>query len=268
MKYTILTVNYNHRDGLLRTIQSVLSQTSTEWEFLVIDGGSTDGSVEVIQQYASHIRYWVSEPDGGVYAGMNKGIVQARGEYIHFLNSGDVYAGPEVLERMAPHLGADIVLGDTVDGRRAWRFGRQEITMLNLFHDGLQHQAAFIRRSLFEGHLYDESLRIVADWAFFIDALVERNASFRYVPIEVCLFEPGGQSDRYGEQLMAERRAVLHRYLPPRIYADYERLARADNRLLELTPALNRTYRLNRLAYRLVKSLIQINRLLPWRRSR
>jgi len=84
MKYTILTVNYNHRDGLLRTIQSVLAQTSTEWEFLVIDGGSTDGSVEVIQQYASHIRYWVSEPDGGVYAGMNKGIVQAQGGVYSF----------------------------------------------------------------------------------------------------------------------------------------------------------------------------------------
>jgi glycosyltransferase involved in cell wall biosynthesis len=251
----------------LRTIQSVLAQTSTEWEFLVIDGGSTDGSVEVIQQYTSHIRYWVSEPDGGVYSGMNKGIVQARGEYIHFLNSGDVYANQDVLKRMVPHLGADIVVGDTVCANRAWRYGRQEVTMLYLFHSTLQHQAAFIRRSLFEGHLYEENLRIVADWAFFIDALVERNASFRYVPIEVCLFEPGGQSDRYGEQLMAERQAVLHRYLPPRIYADYERLALSDNRLLELTPVLNRTYRLNRLAYILVKSMIRINRALPWKRS-
>jgi glycosyltransferase involved in cell wall biosynthesis len=267
MKYTILTVNYNHRDGLLRTIQSVLAQTSTEWEFLVIDGGSTDGSVEVIQQYASHIRYWVSEPDGGVYAGMNKGIVQARGEYIHFLNSGDVYAGPEVLKRMEPHLGADIVVGDTVCGNHAWRYGRQEVTMLYLFHSSLQHQASFIRRSLFEGHLYDESLRIVADWAFFLDALVERRASFHYTPIDVCLFEPGGMSACNSQLMKAERESVLHRYLPPRIYADYERLAWADNRLLELLPSLNHTYRLNRLAYRLVKTLIQLNNWLPWKKS-
>ena len=86
MKLSIITVNYNDAKGLERTIQSVISQTFHDFEFIIIDGGSTDGSVDVIKKYESHIGYWVSEPDGGIYQGMNKGLLQARGEYLNFMN--------------------------------------------------------------------------------------------------------------------------------------------------------------------------------------
>ena len=85
---SIITINLNNREGLRKTIESVVNQTFQDFEFIVIDGASTDGSVEVIQDYP-RINYWISEPDTGIYNAMNKGIAKATGEYCLFLNSGD-----------------------------------------------------------------------------------------------------------------------------------------------------------------------------------
>lgn len=90
MKLSIITVNLNNRDGLKRPIDSVVSQTFTNYEWIVIDGGSTDGSRELIEQYSNHFAYWCNEPDKGIYNAMNKGIAHAKGEWLQFLNSGDV----------------------------------------------------------------------------------------------------------------------------------------------------------------------------------
>ena len=98
MKLSIVTVNYNDAAGLERTIKSVLCQTFRDFEFIIIDGGSTDGSVDVIKRYEGRIDYWVSERDGGIYPGMNKGLRQARGEYVNFMNGGDCYHSADVLE--------------------------------------------------------------------------------------------------------------------------------------------------------------------------
>ena len=89
MKFSIITINYNNCEGLRRTIESVVNQTCHDFEYIIIDGGSTDGSVDVIKQYADQIDYWVSEPDKGIYNAMNKGVAVAKGEYCLFLNSGD-----------------------------------------------------------------------------------------------------------------------------------------------------------------------------------
>ena len=89
MKLSIITVNYNDAKGLERTIKSVISQSYHDFEFIVIDGGSSDESQDIIQKYERHIDYWVSEPDGGIYQGMNKGLRQAKGDYVNFMNSGD-----------------------------------------------------------------------------------------------------------------------------------------------------------------------------------
>ena len=91
MKFSIISINYNHSDGLRKTIQSVVNQTFTDFEYIIIDGGSEDGSVEVIKDYSDKITYWISERDKGIYNGMNKGIAQAKGTYINFMNSGDVF---------------------------------------------------------------------------------------------------------------------------------------------------------------------------------
>src|SRR5574344_588656 len=109
---SIITVNKDNCAGLKFTIDSVLCQTFKDYEWIVIDAASTDGSVELIKQYQEHISYWVSEPDGGIYAGMNKGILKATGEYILFLNSGDLLVNNEVLQSIVDlSLLGDVVLG-------------------------------------------------------------------------------------------------------------------------------------------------------------
>ena len=103
-KYSIITINYNNADGLRRTIESVVSQTFDDYEYVIIDGGSTDGSVDVIKEYENKISYWVSEKDGGIYNAMNKGVKASNGEYLIFMNSGDVFYRDKVLEDIMPYL--------------------------------------------------------------------------------------------------------------------------------------------------------------------
>jgi len=100
MKLSIITINYNDKEGLRKTIESVLSQTWTDYEYLIIDGGSADGSLDVIREYEDKITYWISEKDNGIYNAMNKGIVKSKGAYLQFLNSGDYLVDNKVFENM------------------------------------------------------------------------------------------------------------------------------------------------------------------------
>src|SRR4051812_22804100 len=99
-RLSIITINYNNVSGLRKTVESVVNQTSQDFEYIVIDGGSTDGSVDVLKQYAKKIKYWISEPDKGIYNAQNKGILKATGEYCHFINSGDYLVKNDVIEKM------------------------------------------------------------------------------------------------------------------------------------------------------------------------
>ena len=112
MKYSIITINYNNCDGLEKTIQSVINQSYQNFEFIIIDGGSTDSSVEVIKKYSNKIDYWISEPDKGIYHAMNKGIIQAHGEYLNFMNSGDLFYDNDVLKDISIKIDLkDIIIG-------------------------------------------------------------------------------------------------------------------------------------------------------------
>ena len=111
MKYSIITINFNNREGLERTIKSVITQTCQDFEYIIIDGGSTDGSIDIIKKYANKIHYWVSEPDNGIYHAMNKGVQFAHGEYLNFMNSGDFFIDIEVLSDLFPFLNNDIITG-------------------------------------------------------------------------------------------------------------------------------------------------------------
>jgi len=112
-KLSIITVNLNNAEGLRKTIESVVSQTYTDYEYIIIDGGSTDGCVEIIKQYEDKITYWVSEPDKGIYNAMNKGILKAKGEYCQFLNSGDWLIKESILHDIFSILPiADIIYGN------------------------------------------------------------------------------------------------------------------------------------------------------------
>lgn len=223
MILSVITINYNNAEGLRHTIESVVCQTSRDYEFVVIDGGSTDGSVDVIEEYASKIDYWVSEPDGGIYPAMNKGVRAAHGEYCIFMNSGDEFYSKDVIENIVKQgLREDIVCGDICFGESNISPNPDKVTMRTFYKSTLYHQASFIKTQLLREHPYDETMRSAADWKFFMHELVYRNASYKHVPIVIARFEGGGISMTNNDISRKEVRTELEKCLPERILADYE----------------------------------------------
>ena len=218
MKLSIITINYNNRDGLQKTIDSIVSQSFKDFEWIVIDGGSTDGSRELIEQHAERFSYWVSEPDKGVYNAMNKGIVQAKGEYINFMNSGDGFASSTILEEIfsASHT-ADVLYGYMMRGGLDGEVNnlsmmKPNLTWIDFYQDGLPHQATFIKRSLFNQFgLYDENLKAVSDWKFFVNAFVYHKTTSEFIPKKIAVYAEGGISDVMG---LEERKRVAKELFP------------------------------------------------------
>ena len=185
-RLTIITINRNNAAGLEQTMQSVLSQTSRDFDYVVVDGASTDGSVDVVRHFADLFcerLTWVSEPDTGIYNAMNKGIRMAKGDYLQFLNSGDFLAADDVTERMLTELdrhgNPSMLYGNLIkrypDGQKALDKGYQgrRITMLDMYLSTMHHNAIYIKRSLFEViGLYNENLKIGADWEWFLRSVI------------------------------------------------------------------------------------------------
>lgn len=220
MKLSIITINFNNCDGLRKTIDSVVNQTYKDFEYIVIDGGSTDGSVEVIKEYADKINYWVSEPDKGIYNAMNKGIDVAKGEYYNFMNSGDTFCSNNTLECVCISIDDyDIVCGNTLMSYR--REPIKHMTFNSLFSDTICHQCAFIKAALMRKYRYDETLKIVADRKFFIQALILENCSYLSVDIDVVNYDINGFSSNNRALSDYEYTKVLQELIPERIRQDY-----------------------------------------------
>ena len=238
MKFSIITVNYNHCDGLRKTIQSVVNQTFTDYEYIIIDGGSEDGSVEVIKEYSEKITYWVSEHDKGIYNAMNKGIIQAHGTYINFMNSGDEFYSKDTLEKVSILMnGSDFIIGkdynqDPTSGKVFTTILPTRTSMVSFFMWTLPHQSSFIRRSLFEASRYDETLRIVADWKFYLEKIVYEGKRVQLLNLLVSNREQEGVSNSQASITIEERHKVLSTLLPPGIYQDYETLSKLDRSTL------------------------------------
>lgn len=261
MKLSIITVNYNDAKGLERTIKSVISQSFKDYEFIIIDGGSTDGSIDVIKKYENYIDYWVSEQDGGIYQGMNKGLRQAKGEYLNFMNGGDCYHSSDVLDKIfALNSDADIITGiHSENGIR--NIGENGVTMLDLYKWAIDHQASFIRRELALRHPYDENYRIVSDWKFFIEALVMDNCSFYYTDTVVVDVDMKGISNTNFELDRLEREAVLKELLPDRILKDYQKLASIPPDLLEVAPYISKSQTIREVIVKIAHILLKIRRI-------
>ena len=232
MKLSIITINYNNAAGLQKTMQSVFAQTSQEFEYIVVDGGSTDGSVEIITNYKLRITnlQWISEKDNGIYHAMNKGIKMAQGEYVQFVNSGDCLASDDVTERMITKLNdnVSILYGNMLKLQphgilRDKSFAGRQPTMLDFYRGTLNHSSAYIKHSLFDKYgLYDETFKIVSDWKFFMQAIIFGNERIEYRNIDVTLFDMTGISETNKELDKAERLQVLKELLPERILQDYQ----------------------------------------------
>lgn len=231
MKYSIITVNYNNKDGLRKTIESVIHQSFRDFEYIVIDGGSTDGSAEVLKEYEAQIDYWVSEPDKGIYNAMNKGIAQAKGKYLNFMNSGDCFYAPDILEKISKYKSdADFIVGRDYHYNEEKQLGHASIqpprtTMIHFFVATLDHQSSFIKRELFVNSPYREEYRLVSDWIFYIEKIVSEGKTVRFINEIVCRREEGGLSEKQRECNRKEINQWLHQYLPQGVYKDYATLA-------------------------------------------
>lgn len=263
MKYSIITINYNNREGLRKTIESVVKQTYTDFEYIIIDGGSTDGSVEVIRQYADKIEYWVSEPDKGIYNAMNKGVVQAYGDYLIFMNSGDCFCNTKILESAASQCTADIVVGrvanvDANGQRMSYSIKFNNVSMFLFFNSTLPHQGCFIKRSLFHQHLYDETLRIVSDWKFFMECAVFQGCEVKLTDMIVANCECRGVSNDM-QKLKEEKNKVLASIVPPGIQKDYLCLSQLGLTSFDMLIYIAQYPRLRKLLNRIMRSIVFIH---------
>ncbi len=245
MKLSVITINRNNAEGLRKTIQSVLSQTNNDFEYIIIDGASTDGSVDVIKELVQNSAFnssadvvqrlplqvrWISEPDGGIYNAMNKGIQMASGDYVLFMNSGDSFDSPTVIEQSIPYLDGDFVAGRvnfiSYEGvhHRDFQQKVDKMTLASFLQFGFPHQATFIRRELFlQYHLYDESLRIVSDWKFDLEMMIIHNCSYMYIPVTIATFENDGISSLQPQLMKSELEQAFHELFPERVCADYDK---------------------------------------------
>lgn len=285
MMLSIVTINYNNAEGLRKTLASVASQTYRNIEHIIIDGGSTDGSVDIIREYESAIKQsvtidkstiqikWISEKDNGIYNAMNKGIEIALGrrvvnadhtsslisvntkrstlnesiDYIQILNSGDILASDDVTERMIAALDSlnanrstlnedavGILYGNMIrdygngklsrDKSKAEGEAREiEWTMYDFIRGTVNHDPTYVRASIYKRYgLYDENLKIVSDWKWFVNAVVFGGEKLYYVPIDVTIFDTTGISETNLAAREKERRAEMEKMLPAAILKDYD----------------------------------------------
>ncbi|WP_300911608.1 glycosyltransferase family 2 protein [Muribaculum intestinale] len=193
LKISVITVCYNAAESIEETILSVINQTYSNLEYIIIDGGSTDSTVDIIKKYANRIAYWISEPDKGIYDAMNKGIAVATGDYINFMNSGDRFSCNLVLRKIQEFIDPermDIIFGDhySVNNNNVKYCNAKKIRLLNR---GMPfcHQAAFTRLSYHKSNPFDISFKIYADRVFFRKALLEDNRQFFYTNTPICYFD-------------------------------------------------------------------------------
>jgi glycosyltransferase involved in cell wall biosynthesis len=234
MKLSIITINLNNREGLERTIQSVLSQIFIDFEYIIIDGGSTDGSVELIHSLNPSLPQsfkWISEPDTGVYNAMNKGILMANGEYCLFLNSGDWLADENVVGDFYAFEGeGDIILGNM------YLWDNHKVTLLQTkdkeifgfehfyFGGNLPHQATFTKRKLFDLYgLYNENFKIASDFEFLVITLVTKGATYNHFDRIISYYDLSGISSQkeFSDLHQTERDEIFKTHVPL-VYKSYK----------------------------------------------
>lgn len=261
VKISIITINYNNPAGLKKTIDSIAGQGFRDFEYLVIDGGSTAGDVEIIRQ-TDRIDYWVSEKDNGVYHAMNKGIQAAKGAYIIFMNSGDYFYDDAVLENASRYLDGQnqIVFGNTVyfngEGYRREEIPPDELSFSYFLNFGINHQASFIKRTLFfENFLYNETYRISSDWEFFLYTICLKNVSYKHIDQFICYYDFSGVSadPKNNARYFEERDATVKKYFPL-FYQDYKIIGEMSSKRMQQVLHIKKS----KTAWRIMKWIISL----------
>ena len=263
-KLSIITVNYNNYAGLKMTLDSLKKQSFTDYEHIIIDAASTDGSVDVIRQYASDAVenvIWVSEKDKGIYDGMNKGIQKSVGDYVYFLNSGDCLCD-DVL-RGIDFDGTRYIWGDMLlDQGQKGQLKRIAPDIPDLYFfvtDSLSHQACFIHRSLFKNHLYDLRYKIVADWAHCFQCIALEGCTFKHLPLWVSVCDGTGVSSIYADVQNERCRWLEENLSEPMLNSLADLVQYKLSGLHKLAPFLAQTRRFKRRMRLMVSILFKVH---------
>lgn len=238
MKISIITIGLNNKNEYEKTLSSIVAQTNNDYELIVVDGSSTDGSLDTIKSFSSHISHLISEKDSGIYNAMNKGIKKASGDYCLFLNSGDTFHDTNVLQRVHNELSdADFYSGhiQRFNAKKRWvNKAPKHITAYYLIQKALHHPATFIRTQLLKERPYDENYKIVADWEEMVYELLLRNRSYQQLDFIISDFNTEGISSNpnYKNLLAKERSQVLRELFTPRIVEALSGTNKFERRIL------------------------------------
>ncbi|MBD8349064.1 glycosyltransferase family 2 protein [Dysgonomonas sp. HGC4] len=208
---SIITITYNAIEVLEKTIESVINQSYPNVEYIIIDGGSTDGTVDTIQQYQDQISYWISEPDKGIYDAMNKGLKKASGEWVNFMNAGDYFYDSFVIDSV---FSLDWYNYDIICGRKEGeKIDRRKATRWNLYKSmGICHQVIFSRLKFLKNG-FNLEYKISADFDWLLKAYYNR-ARIKMVDIVVVIYQGGGISESNAILLQKEFYEILKVYYP------------------------------------------------------
>jgi glycosyltransferase involved in cell wall biosynthesis len=200
MKISVITINRNDATGLEKTITSVLEQSCPHIEYIVIDGASTDNSLDIIRQHTDRIDHWISEPDSGIYNAMNKGIARATGDWLIFMNAGDTFASNDCASLfLAGNHQAGIVFGDQIrvmaDGSKQHWKGPGKVDFLFFYRSGIPHQSTFTHRKVFEEiGPFREDFKIYSDWEHAERAVLKHGFPCSYIPVTLSIYDKTGVS--------------------------------------------------------------------------
>lgn len=225
IKISIITVCYNDCEGLRRTMDSVAQQTAVrgaDYEYIVIDGGSTDGSAELLKSRSDEVDALVSEPDQGIYYAMNKGIALAHGTFCNFMNAGDTFADAGTVAKVAAQLAdKDYYMGHQLHlpPHKKVAHAPRQMTASQLAIVPLSHQSTFIRTALLKARPYQVKYRIIADWEQELYELILQNRTYERLDFVVAHFDTTGLSAQAGRdgRFKEEHRQIMHTLFGPRL---------------------------------------------------
>lgn len=257
MILSVITINLNNLSGLQKTMASVFSQQSVEFEYILIDGGSDDGSAQFIKDHAQKMDYWISESDAGVYNAMNKGIRKAKGKYLLFLNSGDYLLEPTSLScLLEQNFSEDIIYWDMVNNVTGTTITYPYVLTFSYFLEStLCHQSTLIKRQLFFDYgPYNEGMTIAADWAFYVKMLFLHQASYRYLRMYVTQYEFGfgiSQDPQSFKPTAKEKLRFLDKWFSG-FLPDYKKM---DKLKLELTDRYATSIKLSKKSVKIIRKI-------------
>lgn len=196
-KVTVVTVTYNAKQYLEQTIKNIIEQDYSNIEYIIIDGASTDGTIDIIKKYEKHLSYWISEPDSGIYDAMNKGIDVATGEWINFMNAGDSFCEQNTISNVINSMdkNTDIIAGDIYYLENNVKTYKKSLSLEQKFkHMFCFHQTMFTKIELLKKYRFNTNFKIAGDYDFTLKCAMN-NYKFQFVNFAIANFLSGGVSE-------------------------------------------------------------------------